>query len=107
MKNKHSRAKSLNIGFVSTRFKGLDGVSLEASKWAEIFEGFHHRCFWFAGELDKKQEASMLVPEAHFQYTGNLTLSVEVFGRQSRSREVTDRIHTLWPFPCTFLWESP
>lgn len=37
MKNKHKRAKSLNIGFVSTRFKGLDGVSLESAKWAEIF----------------------------------------------------------------------
>ena len=27
-----------NIGFVSTRFSGTDGVSLESSKWAEVFE---------------------------------------------------------------------
>ena len=26
---------SRNIGFVSTRFAGTDGVSLETSKWAE------------------------------------------------------------------------
>jgi len=27
-----------NIGFVSTRFAGTDGVSLESSKWANVFE---------------------------------------------------------------------
>jgi hypothetical protein len=26
-----------NIGFVSTRFAGTDGVSLESAKWAQIF----------------------------------------------------------------------
>jgi hypothetical protein len=93
MKNKHKRAKSLNIGFVSTRFKGMDGVSLESSKWAEIFEGFHHSCFWFAGELDKDPQASMLVPEAFFQHPDNIALSRELFGVQTRARTVTDRIY--------------
>jgi glycosyltransferase involved in cell wall biosynthesis len=93
MKSKHKRAKSLNIGFVSTRFKGLDGVSLESSKWAEIFEGFHHRCFWFAGELDKDPQASMLVPEAFFQHPDNIALSGKLFGVQTRARTVTDRIY--------------
>ena len=27
-----------NIGFVSTRFSGVDGVTLESSKWADVFE---------------------------------------------------------------------
>jgi hypothetical protein len=27
-----------NIGFVSTRFAGTDGVTLESSKWAEIMK---------------------------------------------------------------------
>ena len=27
-----------NIGFVSTRFSGTDGVTLESSKWAEIMK---------------------------------------------------------------------
>jgi hypothetical protein len=93
MKSKHRRAKSLNIGFVSTRFKGLDGVSLESAKWAEIFEGFHHRCFWFAGELDKNSEVSMEVPEAFFQHPDNIALSRELFGVQTRARTVTDRIY--------------
>ncbi len=28
-----------NVGFVSTRFAGTDGVSLETAKWADVFEG--------------------------------------------------------------------
>ena len=44
--------KGKNIGFVSTRFAGIDGVSLEASKWSEVLEQNGHNCFWFAGELD-------------------------------------------------------
>ena len=27
-----------NIGFISTRFAGTDGVSMETAKWADIFE---------------------------------------------------------------------
>lgn len=41
------------IGFVSTRFAGTDGVSLEAAKWAEVLEQEGHECYWFAGELDR------------------------------------------------------
>ena len=57
-----------NIGFVSTRFAGTDGVSLEAAKWSEIFERSGHRCFWFAGEIDRDPERSHLVPEAFFKH---------------------------------------
>ena len=84
---------SLNIGFVSTRFAGTDGVSLEAGKWARVFEGFGHRCFWFAGELDRDPAVSLLVPEAHFLHPDNAALSRQVFGRQTRSRGLTDEIH--------------
>jgi len=41
-----------NVGLVSTRFAGTDGVSLEAAKWAEVFEKQGCRCYYFAGELD-------------------------------------------------------
>ena len=61
-----------NIGFVSTRFAGTDGVSLESSKWADVFEDNGHRCFWFAGEVDRDPKISFLVPEAHFQDEQNL-----------------------------------
>ena len=38
-------------GIVSTRLAGTDGVSLEAEKWANVFEEEGFTCFYFAGEL--------------------------------------------------------
>ena len=93
--NNHRRvSRSLNIGFISTRFRGLDGVTLESAKWAQILEDFHHRCYWFAGELDRDPEASMLVPEAFFRHPDNLALNSELFGRQTRTRRITDLVHS-------------
>ncbi len=56
------------IGFVSTRFAGTDGVSLETEKWAAVLERQGHRCFYFAGECDRPPERSRVVPEAHFAH---------------------------------------
>ena len=75
----------LNIGMVSTRFAGLDGVSLEAAKWAEVLEEMGHGCYWLAGELDRPANRSMLVPEAHFQSDANRWISNKVFGRRRHS----------------------
>jgi len=84
-----------HIGFVSTRFAGTDGVSLEADKWSEILEKSGHRCFWFAGELDRDPERSLMVPKAFFKHEANQAIDVEVFGRKRRSRETTQAIHDL------------
>ena len=64
--------RSLNIGFVSTRFAGTDGVSLESEKWAQVLEEFGHTCYWFAGVLDKEDGREMSVPEAFFNHPDNL-----------------------------------
>ncbi len=85
----------MNIGFVSTRFSGADGVSLESSKWAEVFEKTGYNCFWFAGELDKKPENSFLVPEASFQHEKNVWINEQVFGKKGREPAVTELIHDL------------
>jgi len=84
-----------NIGFVSTRFAGTDGVSLEASKWAQVLEKNACRCYWFAGKLDRDPTKSLLVPEAFFQYTQNQWINNQVFGRKGRKPIVTEVIHTL------------
>jgi len=81
------------IGIVSTRLAGLDGVSLEARKWAEVLENSGHSCFWLAGELDTPRDKSFLVPEAHFRHPQNLRLNKQIFGRLGRSAGVTDTIH--------------
>ena len=61
-----------NIGFVSTRFAGTDGVTLESSKWSEVLEESGHSCFWFAGELDRVRNKCFLVHQAHFQDEENV-----------------------------------
>ena len=87
------RDRSLNIGFVSTRFRGLDGVSLESAKWASVLRDFGHNCFWFAGELDRDSEKSLLVPEAFFGHPAALELTRALFSKQQRNRKTTDALH--------------
>ena len=84
-----------NIGFISTRFAGIDGVSLEASKWAKVLESSGHVCYWFAGELDRTPTKCFLVPEAHFQDEENQWVNENVIGRKVRDISVTDEIHAL------------
>ncbi|MGD2272289.1 MAG: glycosyltransferase family 1 protein, partial [Desulfobacterales bacterium] len=86
---------SKNIGFVSTRFAGTDGVTMEASKWAEVLEGSGHRCFWFAGELDREPELSYLVLEAHFRYEQNQWIDKRIWGKKGRKPSVTETIQAL------------
>lgn len=87
-----------HIGFVSTRFSGTDGVTLEASKWAEVFKNNGHACFWFAGELDRNPNSSFLVPEAHFKNEINAWIGSQVFGRRSRIPLISDEIHNIRVF---------
>jgi len=86
---------SKNIGFISTRFAGTDGVTLEAGKWAQVLGQMGHQCFWFAGQLDKAPNKSMLVPEAFFQHEQNQWINNRIIGKKARSSEVTDKIHSL------------
>ncbi len=87
--------KSKNIGFVSTRFAGIDGVSLEANKWAEVFMQNGHDCFWFAGKLDRDPGKSFLVPEAYFHHSQNQWINTQVLRKKGRSHSVTELIHVL------------
>jgi len=83
------------IGFVSTRFSGTDGVSLESSKWAEVLRCSGHEIFWFAGEADKSAERTYLVPEAHFQHELNDRINQQAFGQRGRTPMLTESIHML------------
>jgi glycosyltransferase involved in cell wall biosynthesis len=81
------------IGFVSTRFAGSDGVSLESDKWAGVFEEQGHRVVWMAGELDRPAAVSHVVPEAHFEHPANREIQRRVWGCLTRPLEVTAAIH--------------
>jgi glycosyltransferase involved in cell wall biosynthesis len=87
-----------NIGFVSTRFAGTDGVTLEASKWAQVLKSAGHNYFWFAGLLDRSPEKCFLVPEAFFQHEKNIWIDGQIFGKKRRDAAVTDAIYELKTF---------
>jgi len=82
-----------NVGFISTRFAGTDGVSLETAKWAEVFEKKGFSCYYFAGELDRPENQCYLVPEAHFTHPDIKEINQNVFGVHERGRFVTQKIH--------------
>ena len=83
------------IGFISTRFSGTDGVSLEAAKWAHVLEEDGHDIFWYAGRINRPEEISMCVPEAHFEHPEITWINKKIWGHTKRSRYVTSRIRTL------------
>lgn len=83
------------IGFISTRFAGTDGVSLETAKWEQVLEQAGYRCHWFAGELDRCPARSHLVPEAHFKHARIKYITEHVFGRTRRNPVITEMIHML------------
>lgn len=84
-----------NIGFISTRFAGTDGVTMEASKWAQVFREMGHACYWFAGKLDKDPRRSMLVEEAFFQHRDNQWINDRILDRKHREPNITDAIQEI------------
>ena len=84
-----------NIGFISTRFAGTDGVSLEAAKWAQLLWDRRHVSYWFAGELDRDPKASMLVPEAFFDHEEVRWINEHVFSVKYRTSEISGHIHAM------------
>lgn len=80
------------IGFVSTRFAGTDGVSLESAKWAQVLEGYGYSSYWYAGILDRDPKRCLLVPEASFAHPEIAAINTEVFGKLIRTRQMTRKI---------------
>ncbi len=84
-----------NVGFISTRLAGTDGVSLETAKWADVFEKVGFSSYYFAGEIDRPPECSFLVKEAHFQHPDIQDIYRQCFGVRVRGRYVTQKIYAL------------
>jgi len=82
-----------NVGFISTRFAGTDGVSLETTKWADVFQKEGFSCFYFAGELDRPPDCSYLVEEANFTHPDIKYIYNHCFGVHKRERRITQKIH--------------
>ena len=89
------KRRANNIGFISTRLAGTDGVSLETAKWADIFESERFSCFYFAGELDRPPECSYLAEEAHFTHPEIEKIQERCFGVTRRERSLTRKIEEI------------
>ena len=81
--------RSLNVGFISFRFAGTDGVSLETAKWAEILQEMGHSCYYFSGLSDRPEQRSMVVPEAYFRHPEIRDRYYRFFRGVVRTREDT------------------
>lgn len=84
-----------SFGFVSTRFAGTDGVSLETQKWVDILKEKGCKVYFAAGELDTPPEISHLIPKAHFKHPEILEIQEELFTKKVRNRSITQRVHKL------------
>jgi mannosylglucosylglycerate synthase len=85
----------LHIGFVSTRFSGTDGVSLETDKWTEVLKKLGHHCYYFSGESDQEAKPDYIVPEVHFKHPEVERIYNEAFLKRVRSPQVTKEIHVV------------
>ncbi|MEM9081813.1 MAG: glycosyltransferase family 4 protein [Verrucomicrobiota bacterium] len=94
----------MRLGFVSTRFAGTDGVSLEAAKWAAVLEEMGHEIFWFSGLSDRRAEVSMCVPEAFFGHPENEWIKARIWGVTQRDPVVTDRVWEMADYLKKMLW---
>lgn len=82
----------MRIGMVGTRFAGLDGVSLEAYKVAEILGRSGHEVAWFAGQLGARFTPGVTVPAAHFADPAELSRQALYFGSVERPPGLAEEI---------------
>jgi len=92
MTRRINRAHELRIGFISTRFQGTDGVSLETEKWEDVLTDMGHSCFYFAGVCDRGEHRSMVVPEADFRHPDIEAITEIAFINQPRPQSITAAI---------------
>jgi hypothetical protein len=84
-----------NIGFVSTRFKGTDGVSMETRKWHSVLEKMGHECYFFSGLSDWDDSHSMVVEEAFFGHPRVVEIQNRCFGSIVRDEGLTGEIQAV------------
>jgi glycosyltransferase involved in cell wall biosynthesis len=87
----HARTRN-RLGFLSTRFAGTDGVSLESTKWRDVLQGAGYECYWMAGLLDRPTTHSFLEPHAFFNHADVVAIQTELFQKPPRSPALTSAV---------------
>ncbi len=87
----------MRVGFISTRLKGTDGVSLEVEKWARVFQRNGHEVFYCAGELGGYARDGTLIPKLHFADHSIVRLSQRAFGQgaEKDGERLADEIYSV------------
>jgi glycosyltransferase involved in cell wall biosynthesis len=88
----------MNIGFVSGRLAGTDGVSLETAKWADVVRGMGHEVFYCAGELEPDGPPGLLVPEMYFHTPEADWIVEHAYGSTAAHPDLRGRIDRLAAF---------
>ena len=87
--------KRLSFGFISTRFAGTDGVSLETEKWVNVLKAKGCDVSYMAGKLDTDPQISHLAPKAFFKHEDILEVQDALFVNKRRTREISRRVDEL------------
>lgn len=90
-----TREKIHNIGFIATRLKGTDGVSLETAKWSMVLERMGYTCYFFAGLSNWDNHRTTVFEEAYFDHPKVDKIQSKCFGKFTRNSELTGKIHHL------------
>ncbi len=87
--------RRLNVGMLSTRLAGVDGVSLETTKVAQAFREMEHQVFYMAGELETDGPPGMLVPEMHFAHETARRMHDQAFSGSMPDPVLTHEIYAM------------
>lgn len=82
----------MNVGFISTRLAGTDGVSLETAKLAEVVRRFKHKTYFCAGELDSHLKG-LADPLLHFEDATAQALHHRAFVAHESAKTLLPDIH--------------
>lgn len=93
----------MNIGHISFRLAGTDGVSLETAKIAKVLNRMGHTNYYFAGELDEENseldsktiQGKFLSPLAHFSHPEIKWITEHAFGIDISHPDLQKRIHEI------------
>lgn len=86
----------MRIGFIATRLRGTDGVTLEVEKWSKVLQRLGHEIFYCAGELGGYAKNGTLIPELHFADQTIQALSQRAFSENpdQDGDKIADEIYT-------------
>src|SRR5690606_19138851 len=89
------RERTMRIAFVATRLAGVDGVSLEVAKIADVLTRLGHEVFYCAGELEPGGPPGRLIPEMHFHHPSIQDVQRDAFSGTEPSAALDAEIQRL------------